>query len=77
MKVVTEYKNPHQIGSFKTETKERFYGGEIQECIVNGEPCYYLHWVRFKDMDGNKIKLWYCSCEDQIAAGCIPTFKEG
>ena len=39
--------------------------------------CKYLQIKKLKAINGKYFRVWYCTCEDEMCAGCIPTFDEG
>ena len=39
--------------------------------------CKYLQIKKLKSINGEYFGVWHCSCEDEMCAGCIPTFIEG
>ena len=46
-----------------------------KECKAkNG--CIYLTIKPMYDISDKLFQVWYCSCEDEMCAGCIPTYKK-
>ena len=48
-----------------------------KKCIKNGKRCEYLIAKQLTDIEGNQFYVYYCSCEDEMCAGCIPTYVTG
>ena len=46
-----------------------------QKCKTNTTICIHLKVRIIKDVDDKEFKVWYCSSEDDICAGCSRTMR--
>ena len=44
------------------------------DCVKGKYMCSYRHIVPTKDVNGTKFYEYYCACEDEMCAGCIPRY---
>jgi len=53
------------------------YMNELRtDCMKGTKGCIYLTIKLMKDISGKDFQMWYCKCEDEMCAGCIPTYEE-
>lgn len=43
-------------------------------CIKGNKRCRFLYAKQLMDIEGKMFYVYYCSCEDEMCAGCIPMF---
>ena len=43
-------------------------------CIKGNKRCRFLSAKQLMDIEGSIFYVYYCRCEDELSAGCIPTF---
>jgi hypothetical protein len=46
------------------------------ECRNSKTICEYLRITDSRDIYGVVFRTWYCSCEEETASSCIPSFKK-
>jgi hypothetical protein len=48
---------------------------EENECEVGKYMCLYQKIAPTKDVNGTEFYTYYCSCEDEMCATCIPSYR--